>query len=105
MQKLIDLAAWASGVGPKLWAAIDGSKTYIAAGTSILTGALGLLQEAAPILASHDTGALYAFVKALPHDQSWMMIVGAAGLGAMRHAIAKQTDPAPAAAAPTPAAQ
>lgn len=96
MQKIISMFLWISGAGPKLWTAVDGSKTYLLAAASILTGVLGLLQEAIPILMAHDAGALYAFMTALPHDQSWLMILGAGGLGALRHAMAKQATAAPA---------
>ena len=96
MQTLINLAVKFSGMG-WIWEKTDGIKTYIAAAAAILTGLGGVLQALSPLLAAHDAGALFAFVKSLPHDQSWLLVVSGLGLLGVGHGIKKAAD----AAAPT----
>lgn len=89
METLVNMIARMTGVSAKLWSAVDGSKTYMVASLASLTAMLGLMEELRPILAAHDTGALYAFVCALPHDQAWQMLMGGGIAGCLRHALAK----------------
>lgn len=107
MNFLVNMIAKATGLSAALWGAVDGKKTYILAGVAKLTALLGLMNELMPILNAHDTGALYAFVKALPHDQCWQMLIGGGITSCLRAAIAKATPdntPAPTAPAAAPPA-
>ena len=88
METLINLFVRLSGLG-WLWDKTDGLKTYIAASLSILTGLADVLREIAPILASHNGGALFNYIKAFPHDPGWLLIVHGIGLLGIRNAISK----------------
>lgn len=88
-----------TGLG-SLWEKADGAKTYIAGGASILTGAAGLLAEVAKLIADKNTLAVWAFVKSLPTDQSWLLILGGLTAVGLRHAIQKQDAPVPEAQKP-----
>lgn len=95
MNTLINLAVKFSGMG-WIWEKTDGIKTYLAAAAAILTGLGGVLQALSPLLAAHDAGALFAFIKTLPHDQSWLMVVSGLGLLGVGHKLDKAADaPAP----------
>lgn len=88
MGTLINLAVKFSGLG-WIWEKFDGAKTYIAAAVAILTGLLGLIQEFQPLLVAHDAGGVWALFKALPHDNSWLMLVGGLGTLGLGHRIGK----------------
>lgn len=102
MNALINLAVKFSGL-EWLWGALDGYKTYLSAAIAILTGLAGVLQEASPLLAAHNAGALFAFLKALPHDNSWIILVGGLGTLGIGHKLDKAAAPiVPVPAAPIP---
>ncbi len=90
----------------KIWSALDGKKTYAAAGLGILTALAGLGAEFAPVLAAHNTAGLIGLVQQLPHDPAWLSLVAACGLLGLGHkadkAAATVAAPAPA-LPPTPA--
>lgn len=97
MNKLIDLAAKLSGLG-WVWEKIDGYKTKLAAAAGILSGAAGLIGEIVPLLDKRSFAALLEFVKHLPQDPAWLLLVGglgALGLGHKADKIAAATPPAP----------
>lgn len=77
MEKLINFGLWMSGSGPKLWAKVDGAKTYIAVAAKALTALAGLLGELQPQLDAHNLGALATFCKALSTDSNWKMLTDA----------------------------
>lgn len=94
MQKLINLAVRLSGAG-WVWNKLDGYKTYGAGALSILVGLAGVGQELSPILAGHDAGALWAFLKLLPKDQAFLMLMlglKAIGIG---HKLDKAAEAVP----------
>lgn len=97
INKLINLGVKMSGLG-WVWEKVDGSKTYLAAAISILSGAAGVLSQLLPALQAHDAAAVIAVLKHLPQDQAFLMLMlGIKALG-LRHAV----DKAPAAEAPKP---
>lgn len=75
MGTLINLFVRFSGLG-KLWGWTDGKKTYISAAIAILSGLAGLLGNLLPLVAAHNAAGILAFVKTLPSDQAWLMLVG-----------------------------
>ena len=90
MGKLINLALKLTGIG-KVWAALDGYKTYGSAAIGILTGLLGILLDIKPMLLAHDTGALYTYACALPSTRHWeILTLAVMGLG-IGHKLDKQT--------------
>lgn len=76
----------------KAWAALDGKKTYAAAGLGILTSLAGLGVEVAPLLAAHNTAGLIGLVQSLPHDPSWLSLVASFGLLGIGHSQAKASS-------------
>lgn len=92
MQTIINLAVKLSGFG-WIWDKTDGYKTYIAAAVGILTGLLGLIQELSGPIAAHNAGAVFAILKNLPHDQSWLALVGALGALGIGHKLEKAANP------------
>lgn len=84
MNTVIGWIANLAGV-QKVWAALDGKKTYAAAGLGIVTSLAGLGVEVAPILASHNTAALIGFVQHLPGDPSWLSLLASFGLLGLGH--------------------
>jgi hypothetical protein len=99
MQKIINLFVKLSGAG-WVWEKVDGYKTYGVAALGILSGLAGLGTELAPVLSSHDAGALWALVRSLPHDSSWLMLVGSLGALGLGH----KADKVAAAVAPSASA-
>lgn len=77
----------------KIWDKVDGYKTYGAAALGILTGLAGLAAELAPIISSHDTAGLIAFVQRLPTNPAWVTLLGAVGLLGLGHGIKKTVPP------------
>ena len=94
MEKLINMAAWVSGIGPKLWEKADGAKTYIAVTLKILTGLAGLLGELQPILEAHNLGGVATFCKGLSANHNWNTITDALLALGIGHSI-KKAVPAP----------
>lgn len=88
---IINLAVKFSGLG-WLWDVLDGYKTYLAAGISILTGLAGVLSELQPFLASHNASALLDFLKHLPQDNAWIMFVSGLGVLGIGHKIEKTNE-------------
>lgn len=86
---MINLGLRLSGYSGVLWGKIDGAKTYIVGLAAVLTGLLGMLQNIQPVIEQHDLAALIAFLKALPHDQSWLTVMGGLGTMGLRHGITK----------------
>jgi len=76
----------------KIWAMLDGKKTYAAAGLGILTSLAGLGVEVAPLLAAHNTAGLITLVQGFPHDPSWLSLVASIGLLGIGHSQAKAAD-------------
>lgn len=83
----------------KVWAALDGKKTYLAAGLGILTSLAGLGVQVAPILGAHNTAGLLGWLQQLPSDPSWLSLMAAFGLLGLGHkaekAAAAAESPAP----------
>lgn len=75
---------WLLGLD-KVWGVLDGWKTYIAGAASILTGLAGLLNEILPLIQGHSAMAALDFVKHLPNDQSWLLILAGLGAVGLRH--------------------
>ena len=94
MGKLINLGVRLSGMG-WVWEKTDGYKTYIAAALAILSGLLGLGTELLPLLAAHDAGAIFAWLKQMPQDQSWITLVGGIGALGLGHSSKKAAAVAP----------
>ena len=94
MKWLLNVAMKFSGLG-WVWGKIDGSKTYIAAGLAITTGLAGVLAQLQPVLAGHDAAALLAFLKGLPNDPAWLMLVGGFGALGIGHKLTKAAEAAP----------
>ena len=93
MNWLINLIGKWSGVG-KVWDALDGWKTKLAAGASILSGISGLILKALPLIDKHDLAAVLEFAKSVPQDQSWLLIVGGFAALGLGHKIEKaKNDP------------
>lgn len=84
---------WLIGVPKYVWDYVDGAKTYIAGTVSILTGAAGILQELSVPLQAHSASAVWMVLKGLPHDNSWLMIVGGLTALGLRHSQAKAAAP------------
>ena len=91
MNIVINLIAKLTGFN-KIWALLDGKKTYAAAGLGILTSLAGLGVEIAPILAAHNTAGVLAFLQGLPHDPSWLSLVASFGLLGLGHKTQKIAD-------------
>ena len=94
MNWLLNIGARFAGIG-KAWEWVDGKKTYGVAILGVLSALIGLGTEAAPILAAHDTAGLFAFIRRLPTDQSWLMLLVSLKAFGIRHAIEKQESAAP----------
>ena len=92
MNTIINLIAKFSGFN-KVWDFMDGKKTYAAASFGILTSLVGLGGELAPILASHNTAGLIAFIKHLPADASWLSLMASFGLLGLGHKADKAVAP------------
>ena len=88
MNKVLALVLKFGGFN-KVWALLDGKKTYAAAALGILTSLAGLGVQIAPILAAHDTAALLTFVQGLPSDPSWLSLVASFGLLGLGHKAVK----------------
>lgn len=98
MNRLIGFFANLAGAG-KVWAFLDGKKTYAVAALGILTALAGLGTEAAPILAAHDTAGLLTFLQHVPADPMWKLLLFSLGGLGIGHKLDKLTA-ATAAAAP-----
>lgn len=101
MNKIIGWLADRGGF-TKVWAALDGKKTYAAAALGIVTSLAGLGAQFAPVLAAHNTAGLLTLLQALPSDPSWLSLVASFGLLGLGHKAEKAAnatgeDPAPAA--------
>ncbi len=81
----------ANKIAGPAWKALDGKKTYAAAGLGILTSLAGLGVEFAPVLAAHNTAGLLVLVQNLPHDPSWLSLVASFGLLGLGHKAEKAT--------------
>lgn len=81
-----------------IWEKLDGQKTRLAAGASILSGLAGLISELAGPIAAHDTAAILALIQHLPSDNAWLLLVGGLGALGIGHKLEKQ-DAAAAASA------
>lgn len=79
----------------KVWAFMDGKKTYAAAGLGILTSLAGLGVEFAPLLAAHNTAGIITLIQGLPSDTSWLSLVAALGLLGLGHANQKAATTSP----------
>lgn len=91
MKTMINLAMKFSGLG-WVWGKVDGYKVYGTSTILILTGLLGVLNLLGPAIAAHDAGALFAILKTIPHNDSWIMLVqGVMGLG-IGHKLNKAAD-------------
>ena len=87
--KIINFFARIAGVG-KIWALLNGKKSYVAGTAGVLTGAAGLLLEITALIEKQDIAAVIEFGKNLPADQNWLtLLAGLATLG-LRHAIEKK---------------
>ena len=95
MQKVINLALWLSGAGPKLWEKVDGCKTYLAVALKVLTGLAGLIGELQPALESHNLGAVAVFCKGLSTDPNWKALTDALLALGIGHKLDKKAAPAP----------
>ncbi len=79
---------WLLGLN-KVWTALDGWKTYIAGGASLLTGVAGLLTEIVKLINDKSATEAFHWLQSLPQDQSWMLVLaGLAAIG-LRHSDAK----------------
>lgn len=99
MGRLINLGLWISGAGPKLWAKIDGAKTYTAIALKVFTALAGLLGELQPQLEAHNLGAIAVFCKGLSTDPNWKMLTDALlalGIGHKIEKAAADSAPPPA---------
>lgn len=91
MKTIINLLLKISGAG-WVWEKLDGKKTNISGIASILSGAAALIIEFLAIGGKHDFAAVITFIKGLPTNPSWMMILaGLAALG-IGGKIQKNTD-------------
>ncbi len=88
MNWIINIVAKYSGFG-WIWAKLDGAKTYIAATAGLLTGLGGLLDEFMKVEAQHNFGAILGFIKGLPLDQNWILILASLGAIGIGHKLAK----------------
>lgn len=93
MGEIMDLGLKFSGMG-WIWDKVDGYKSYLAAFAAMLTGLLGLLDELIPILNGHKIMPLIQFIRDLPQDQSWLMVVGGLAVLGISHKIAKASETA-----------
>jgi hypothetical protein len=80
MNFLINLAAKIGGIS-KLWGFLNGYKTKVAGVGSLLSGLAGIAQQIAFLIEKQDASLVFAFIKGLPMDPSWMMLL--VGLGAL----------------------
>lgn len=100
MNSILNLILKFSGMG-KLWAVLDGKKTYGAAAIGILTGLLGIATGLAPLLAAHDSIGVWHFIQALPANPSWLLLVASVGTLGIGHRLTKasseleKTEPKP----------
>lgn len=76
----------------KVWAFMDGKKTYAAAALGMLTSLVGLGAEVGPILAAHDTMGIWGFIQRLPTDPSWLSLMASFGLLGLGHGVKKAAD-------------
>ena len=88
MNWLMNMALKFSGAGA-IWAKVDGAKTYIVGGISVLSGLVGLLQELVVLIDGKDFAAVWRWAQHLPQDQAWLMFVAGLGAIGLRHAQAK----------------
>jgi hypothetical protein len=93
MSFIVNMLAKISGAS-KVWAVLDGKKSYLAGAIGILSGVVGLLENVLAIVNAQDVSMLWDFLKALPTDQNILAI--AAGLAAvgLRHAQEKNAPAA-----------
>lgn len=91
MNALIAWVADRSGFA-KVWAFLDGKKTYLSAAAGILTSLLGLANQLAPIATDHNTAAFLNWLQLLPTNTSWLSLVAACGLLGLGHANAKASQ-------------
>jgi hypothetical protein len=89
MKTIINLVLRLSGAG-YVWDKLDGYKSFLMGSISILTGLAGILQELIDVISKHDYALLLGFISNLPHDQSWLMVVGGMGVIGIAHKIDKQ---------------
>lgn len=101
MNKILNLVLKFSGMG-KVWALLDGKKTYGSAAIGILTALLGIATSLAPILAAHDTMGLWAFIQGLPSNPSWLLLIASVGGLGLGHKISKASSEVVAVEAPKP---
>ncbi len=81
---IINLVAKLGGVS-KAWDFLDGKKAYGTGAIAILGSLIGLSAELAPILASHNTAALFAFVTHINSDPAYLALLGGFGVIAAAH--------------------
>lgn len=94
-EKIINLIAKLSGLG-KAWEWASGKKSYLVAAVGVLSGLAGLGADLLPLVSAQDTGALVKWITGLPSNPSWLLIIGSSGIGALRHAQAKNDSEKPA---------
>ena len=99
MKWIIELLARCSGAG-WVWEKLDGNKTRIAAIAGFLSGVAGLIQEFLGVEGKHDFMSLLTFLKDLPQDTQWLMIVGSLGLLGLGHKLEKVSAALPQPSAP-----
>ena len=88
MDKLINLGVKLSGLG-WIWAKLDGYKTYLGAAGLILTGAAGVLNGFIGVEQQHNAAALLHWVKGLPNDAAWLMLMNGFGILGLGHKVQK----------------
>jgi len=88
IDKLINLGVKLSGLS-WIWTKLDGYKTYLAAAGLILTGAAGVLNGFIGVEQQHNAAALFHWVKSLPTDASWLMLMNGLGILGVGHGIKK----------------
>lgn len=89
---LINVVAKWTGAG-KVWDAMDGYKLYATGFLAILGALAGLGAEVAPILASHNTAALLAFLNSLNSDPAYLALLAGCGTIAGAHRLDKAASP------------
>ena len=87
--KMLNLAMKFSGAS-FIWKAIDGKKTYIMASVAVLSGLGGLIGGFMAVEQAHDFAALLAYLKGIPDNQSWVMLVGGLTALGVGHKIDKK---------------
>jgi hypothetical protein len=85
MKWLINLVAKWTGASA-IWAKVDGYKTKIGATALILSGLAGLLTS---ISGLSDMASVLAFVKSVPTDASWLILLNGLGILGIGHKIEK----------------